>query len=201
VREGIPLRALLLLVALVLSACVSREVRDAGAWLSEREALFRAHPDWSVSGRLALSDGDRGGSLSMRWQAQGDSHLITLGTLVGGRQWRLSFDADSAILEGSDVGRLVGPEPDPLVEAAIGWPIPVSDLAWWVRGLVPPERAREIRYADDGTLASAEAAPWSLVFERYSDYASTVLPSRIEAESGDYRVRMVLRNWSLGVYP
>jgi outer membrane lipoprotein LolB len=193
--------ALLLLAALLLGGCASREARDDGAWLSDREALFSEHPNWSVSGRLALSDGDRGGSLSMRWQAREGHHLITLSTLVGGRQWRLEFDERSATLEGSDVGRLTGPNPDPLVEAAVGWPIPVRDLSWWVRGLVPPERSRRIRYAEDGTLAYAEAPPWSLAFERYSDFASTVLPSRLEANSGRYRVRMVLRNWQLGVQP
>jgi len=191
---------LLLLAALLLSACASREARQEGAWLADREALFRHHSDWSVSGRLALSDGDRGGSLSFLWRAQGDLHLITLKTVLGGRQWRLEFDDHSAVLEGSGVSRLTGSHPDPLVEAAVGWPIPVRDLAWWVRGLVPPERSRDIRYAEDGTLAYAESPPWSLTFERYSEHENTVFPSRLEAESGAYRVRMVLRNWQLGVY-
>jgi len=192
---------LLLTVAAMLSACVSREVRDEGAWLADREALFQDHPNWSVSGRLALSDGERGGSLSFRWQASGASQLITLRTVAGGKQWRLEFDDRSAILEGSEVGRLSGSNPDPLVEAAVGWPIPVRDLAWWVRGLVPPDRSRDIRYAADGTLAYASSPPWSLTFDRYSDYQETVLPSRLEASSGSYRVRMVLRNWQLGVQP
>jgi len=194
-------RIALLLVALSVTACVSREVRNDGAWLADREALFSEHPYWSASGRLALSDGDRGGSLSFQWQARGASHLITLRTLVGGRQWRLEFDERSAVLEGSDVGRLTGWSPDPLVEAAVGWPIPVRDLTWWVRGLVPPERSRNIRYAQDGTLASAESPPWSLAFERYVEYENTVFPGRLEATSGTNRVRIVLRNWQLGVQP
>jgi outer membrane lipoprotein LolB len=193
--------ALLLIVVLSLSACASREVRDDGAWLADREALFRDHPNWSVSGRLALSDGDRGGSLSFRWDAQGDQHLISLRTVAGGRQWRLEFNQRTAVLEGSEVGRLTGSNPDPLVEAAVGWPIPVQDLVWWVRGLVPPTGSRDLRYADDGTLAYAESPPWALTFERYGDFEATVLPSRLEAESGRYRVRMALRNWQLGVHP
>jgi len=99
------------------------------------------------------------------------------------------------------VGRLTGWSPDPLVEAAVGWPIPVRDLTWWVRGLVPPERSRNIRYAQDGTLASAESPPWSLAFERYVEYENTVFPGRLEATSGTNRVRIVLRNWQLGVQP
>ncbi len=188
-------------LAALLSACASREVRDQGAWLAEREALFEAHPNWSVSGRVALSDGERGGSLSFQWKAEGARNEIALRTLAGGRQWRLVFDDRQAVLEGSDVDRLSGRNPDPLVEAAVGWPIPVRDLAWWVRGLVPPDRTTLTRYAEDGTLALAESPPWTLEFQRYSDFENTVLPSRLQAESDPYRVRMVLRNWQFGVQP
>jgi outer membrane lipoprotein LolB len=189
---------LVLGLAILLSGCASREIRDQGAWLSEREDLFASQPVWAVSGRVALSDGDRGGSLSFSWQAEDGRHEIALRTLAGGRQWRLVFDSTGAVLEGSDVDRLTGPDPDPLVEAAVGWPIPVRDLAWWIRGLVPPERTTSTRFAEDGTLARAEAPPWELEFQRYSDYATTVLPSRLEARSPPFRVRMVLRDWQLG---
>ncbi|OAB58340.1 hypothetical protein AY599_02955 [Leptolyngbya valderiana BDU 20041] len=194
---GRPWLGLVLGAIVLLSGCATREARDQGAWLDERETLFATRPNWAVSGRVALSDGERGGSLSFRWEAEGDRHEIALRTLAGGRQWRLVFDSMGAVLEGSEVDRLIGPDPDPLVEAAVGWPIPVRDLAWWIRGLVPPDRTTAIRFAEDGTLAQAEAPPWLLEFQRYGDYATTVLPSRLEARSSPYRVRMILRDWQL----
>lgn len=197
-----PARVLaVLLLSLLLAACASREVREQGSWLSERQALFNEQPVWSVSGRVALSDGEQGGSLSFQWRAEGSRHEIALRTVAGGRQWRLVFDDELAELEGSDVDRLIGPDPDPLVEQAVGWPIPVADLVWWIRGLVPPERTTTTEFADDGTLAFARAPPWSLEFQRYSDFDTTVLPSRLQADSSPYRVRMVLRNWQFGVQP
>jgi len=191
----------LLVIALSMTACASREVREQGAWLNERLALFDAQPVWSVSGRVALSDGERGGSLAFQWQADGPSHEIALRTMAGGRQWRLRFDDLDAILVGTNIEPLRGENPDPLVEAAVGWPIPVRDLAWWIRGLVPPKRTTTTRYAEDGTLEFAQAPPWSLTFQRYNDYENTVLPSRLEAVSDPYRVRIVLRNWQFGVQP
>ncbi len=191
---------LLLLVALLcsLSACAVREQRPEGAWLSDREALFNNHPVWSVSGRLSLSDGERGGQLAFDWQADGDRHDVRLRTVMGGSQWRLRFEPGFAHLVGSDVGELVGNHPDDLTSQAIGWPVPVADLAWWIRGLVPPEADfASLRFADDGTLAEAANPPWRLAFQRFAMEADALMPSRLQADSTPYRVRIALRNWQL----
>lgn len=192
---------LLIVVAALLAGCASRPLREQGAWLEERELFFAAQPDWAVSGRVALSDGQRGGSLGFQWTARGDHHHIRLRTPAGGRQWRLEFDPAGARLVGSDVDELIGPRPDPLVEAAVGWPIPIEELTWWIRGLLPPGGADGLLFAADGSLATARSGLWALGFERYSDEAGLLLPARIEAESPPYRVRLVMRDWKFGVQP
>lgn len=189
--------ALTLLLVLLLAACAGLEPRPAGAWLEEREALFSDHPVWSVNGRLSLSDGERGGQLAFDWRADGDEHEVLLRTVMGGRQWRLRFGPESARLEGSDISDLWGPDPDPLVEAAVGWPIPVRDLSWWIRGLVPPSADSRIEYSADGSLAVAVSPPWTLSFQRFDSAQPVLMPSRLQADSSPYRVRMVLREWKL----
>jgi len=198
VGRGWRAAACALLVVALAAGCAVREPRPDGAWLSEREALFAAYPIWSVNGRVGLSDGRRGGSLAFDWSADGPIHEVRLRTVTGGRQWRLRFGPMQATLEGSDVGLLRGPDPEPLVEAAVGWPIPVSELAWWIRGIVPPGRETAIRFAADGTLASASSPPWEIAFERFDDWSGELMPARIDARSADYRVRLVLRGWHLG---
>jgi len=195
-------RALLgLLVLAVLGACAVREPRPSGAWLEEREAFFAELDQWSVNGRVALSDGQRGGSLAFDWQVRGDEHEVSLRTMAGGRQWRLRFGPDQAFLEGSEVGELWGRDPDPLVEAAVGWPIPVAELAWWIRGLIPPDARHQVHYADDGSLAFAVTEPWQIEFQRFSQVGPVLMPARIQADSDPYRVRIVLRNWNLAAHP
>lgn len=186
-----------LLILAMLNGCAVREQRPSGAWLEEREQFFSQLDHWSVSGRVALSDGQRGGSLAFDWLTQGEEHEVRLRTIAGGRQWRLRFGPDSAFLEGSDVDDLWGRHPDPLVEMAVGWPIPVAELAWWIRGLIPPEKRHQVSFAEDGTLAFAITEPWSIDFQRFSQAGPVLMPSRIQADSDPYRVRIVLRNWNL----
>jgi len=193
-------RVSLLAACTLLAACASREPRPAGAWLEEREAWFERHPEWTISGRVALREGNRGGSLGFSWRAEGRTHRIHLRTSAGGRQWRLNFSSQAAVLEGTDVGRLAGPSPDPLVEEAVGWPIPVEALSWWIRGLVPPGGGQP-RFAEDGSLAGVAGPVWTLEYTRFEQVAGRLLPTRLEARSGDYRVRIAIADWRFGVEP
>ncbi len=184
------------LVLLLAAGCATREPRPEGEWLAERQAWFAGHPGWSVSGRLGLSDGDRGGTLSMRWRAEGERHEVLLRTVAGGRQWRLDMEPGHAVLTGSDIGTLVGPDPDALVEQAVGWPIPVRWMSRWLRGLPAPAGATA-RYAEDGALAGLEWQEWSLAFQRWRelDGSGVLLPARVEARNPPYRVRAALSGW------
>lgn len=189
--------AIVLVACLVLAACATREQRPAGAWLEERQAWFDAHPQWQISGRVSLSDGQRGGSLGFNWEAEGDEHRIHLRTSAGGRQWRLRFSPEDAELEGSEVGQLSGSNPDPLVERAVGWPIPVYALSWWIRGLLPPGGG-DIRFADDGTLAGVTGPAWTLEYKHFNQVEGRLLPTRMEARSDKYTVRLAIRDWRFG---
>lgn len=184
------------LAMLLLAGCAVREPRPAGEWLDERRAWFDAHPTWSVGARLGLSDGERGGTLAMQWRADGERHEVLLRTVVGGRQWRLEMTPDFAVLTGSEIGTLSGPDPDVLVERAVGWPIPVRWMSRWLRGLPAPEGARTA-YADDGALSSLSWDRWSLDFQRWKspEQADVLLPARVEARSPPYRVRAALSGW------
>jgi outer membrane lipoprotein LolB len=190
--------SLLVLVVVLLSACATREPRPAGAWLQERQSWFEERDAWTIDGRVGLSDGERGGSLAFTWQAAGEEHHIHLRTTTGGRQWRLNFSPGYALLEGSDVDRLVASHPDPIVEEAVGWPIPMQALAWWIRGLLPPGGGRA-RFAEDGTLEGISDPVWQLSYQRFSDVEGQLLPTRLQAESDPYRVRIVIRDWRFGV--
>lgn len=181
-------------LVLVISACAVREHRPAGSWMEEREYWFQAHPVWSVSGRAAIRDGRRGGQLAFDWQAVGERHRIHLRTVTGGRQWVLEFEPGYAELEGTDVGRIVGPDPNELVEAAVGWQVPVVELSDWIRGLVGTAPAR-VEYARDGTLKQVSMAAWQLTYHRFDELDGQLMPVSLEAESPPYRVRLVLRAW------
>ncbi|NKI34137.1 outer membrane lipoprotein LolB [Wenzhouxiangella sp. XN79A] len=186
------------LAGLALTGCgPTREVREQGAWLADRADWLAAHPEWSVSGRLGLSDGERGGSLAFDWAADGQTHRVHLRTLAGGQQWRLEFGPDGARLTGTDLEPRLDPDPDRLVREATGWPIPVRWMTRWLVGMPAPERAR-LAFAPDGTLEALAVDDWSLDFRRFSvpPGYTVLMPARIEARLPPYRIRAALTGWS-----
>jgi outer membrane lipoprotein LolB len=184
-----------LAMVVLLSACATREQRMQGDWLEERQRWFEQYPDWRVRGRLSVSDGEQGGQMSFDWRGQGTQHDLRLRSVVGGKQWRLLFNDDSAIIEGSDVGLIRADDPDILVSEIVGWPIPVSRLSFWLRGL-PASDTDQVLFADDGTMDKIAEGDWTLEYVRYEQPdEGPLMPERVEALSPPYRVRMILRTW------
>lgn len=187
--------AAVMMLCVAIAGCAVREPRPEGAWAEERLAFFETRSEWAVSGRAALRDGRRGGQLSFAWEAEGEHHTIDLKTVTGGKRWRLRFGPGYAELEGSEVGHMIDTRPEPLVEAAVGWPIPVSQLKDWIRGLVSDPK-EQVNFARDGTIESLSGESWALVYRRYDTFDGVLMPVLLEAESDPYRVRLVMREWN-----
>ena len=128
-----------LAVLALLAGCVRAPIRqDANAVLlqaqAERERVLAAQLQWSLVGRLAVSDGRDGGSGRIEWTQDGDDFEIRLSAPVSRQSWRLSRQHGLVTLEGVEGGPIVGADPQRLLWEATGWLVPVDALAAWVRG-------------------------------------------------------------------
>ena len=125
-------RCMLLLIVLALAACVPPPVRRAPdvALLqaqAAREAALAAHPDWSLSGRIAISNSKDGGSGRIDWKQHGSDFDIRLSAPVTRQSWRLVREGTSVRLEGLEGGTLEGTDAQALLYQALGF----YQVAWW----------------------------------------------------------------------
>ena len=194
------------IAAWTLSACVSQPVRaptpadpmEASRAQAQRGALV----DWSLSGRVAISNGRQGGSGRMDWKQQGGRYEISLAAPVTRQSWRLAGDARHARLEGIEGGPREGDDAEALLRGATGWDIPVRALVDWVRGVPAPEAdfgPADVAPGADNLPASIEQAGWRIDYRDW--YAAGVgqpaLPRRMDAQRGEARVRLALDDWLL----
>ena len=165
----------------------------------EREAVLVAHADWTLAGRVALSNEGRGGSGRIDWTQRGDAFEVELSAPITRKGWRLVGAPGTAVLEGLDGGPRAGADAALLLRAATGWDIPVQALAHWVRGARAPGSESRLAFDAEGRLASLRQDGWTLEYDDWqapADLAGPSLPMRVTAERGSARVRLVVDAWS-----
>ncbi len=196
------------LLALLLASCASQSTRpvpptDAGSIdrarqkQLARETVLREWVDWSLAGRVAISNGRKGGSGRIDWQQQGDAYTVSLSAPVTRQSWRLSGGPQGARLEGVEGGPREGADAAQLLREATGWEIPVAALGDWVRGVSArnlPQGAMQFDAA--GRLSHLEQGGWAIDY-RWPETASTVpaLPQRIDALKGEAKVKLIVDEW------
>jgi outer membrane lipoprotein LolB len=209
------LRPVLLGLSMVLlvSACAGRMTRPdalptlvdvtaiaaAQAVQVRRVAWLEAHPQWSLEGRIAISNAGKGGSGRIDWQQQGDTYVVSLSAPVTRQSWRMSGGPDGALLEGVQGGPREGSDPAQLLLEATGWQIPVEALADWARGKASePDTLAQVAYAQDGRLQRLQQDGWQIDYLQWQPPVGQrpSLPARIEAQRGDAKVRLIIDSWA-----
>ena len=201
----------LLAQVLLLAGCAGAPLRPAlpaadvaaaeGAQVQRERALARTS-DWSLAGRVAVSNAGKGGSGRIEWDQDGPVYLITLSAPVTRQGWQLTGDANAARLEGLEGGPRTGPDARLLLLAATGWDIPVVALADWVRGARAQALApARIEYGTDGLPRRIEQDGWSIEYRWSSEAVAAagqvLLPSRVDASRGEARVKLIVDEWNI----
>jgi outer membrane lipoprotein LolB len=192
--------AILACTAVALVACAPVRVRETPSALAAqqaREARLAPLTHWTLSARIAISNGKDGGSGDLDWEQDGDIYRFIVRAPVTGKTWTLSGDAEHAVLEGVD------PQPDAdsdaqrLLQDRLGWDVPLVDLSSWVRGLRAPSLPAQVQYDAHELPAVIEQDGWRIEYRDWFADRNPPLPRKVFASKSDARVRMVIEQWKI----
>ena len=196
--DGAQFRAVcVVFICILLASCAAPRLRpdkNRMQTLEQRERIVLASPDWTLQGRMAISGPEDSGSGSLAWRQQGEVFSFALSAPVSGKTWTLSGDSAQAELSGLHEQAVIGTNASELLARELGWTVPVVQLGYWVRGIRAPGRA-EVVFREDGLPAEIHQDGWVIEFRDYEESGDPILPRKIFANNGDYRVRMVVRRW------
>lgn len=188
---------------LLLAACAGPRVRPGLApdpqqlqRQAMREQALSAIPEWSLRGRLGVSDGRDGASGTLEWTQRGDVFRFSVHAPVTGKTWTLAGTPSHAMLTGLRAEAIEGDDAHALLERELGWQVPVSGLVDWVRGMRAPGKAN-IEFRPDGLPAAILQDGWRIEFLDYDSSHEPPLPRRVFASSGERKVRLAVREWSI----
>ncbi|HEX5304820.1 MAG TPA: lipoprotein insertase outer membrane protein LolB [Dyella sp.] len=190
-----------------LSGCVSLPPRgktvaaDAGLMAAQaaREDALREVRDWSLDGRLGISnasDSRGNGSGSLSWRQQGDSYVFTVNGGFG-YDYRLSGDAQGAVLEGAGKQPIRGADAEALMRRAAGWSVPLDALRAWVLGLRAPGSPAQISFGENRLPAVLEQDGWHVEYRAWDTTRQPALPTKVFASKPPYKVRLSINDWTL----
>jgi outer membrane lipoprotein LolB len=198
------LRILAAAASLLLAACAPQQlVRNEGdaaslAQQQAREQQLAGVNHWVLQGRLSVSsDRDSGGPGNLTWTQNGDHYEFTLRAPIVGKSFRLIGGPDGAELDGLEGGPQHGPDAEALMQRALGWDVPLSELRAWVLGVRAKGSAAELSFGDDKLPSLLQQDGWSVSYPTWDTTHQPPLPTKVFAEKPPYKVRLAIESWSV----
>lgn len=158
-----------------------------------------------LTGKVGVRQADESFSANLLWHQIGEGFEIDLwGPLGQGRVKLVKKDGEISLE--SDRGVLARGEPEAVMQAHLGWSLPLAVLPAWVQGgPLAGVAATGLEEDAEGRVSGFEQLGWQVALERYQRVpigvdegaGSRDLPRRITATRDDARVRLVVSEWRL----
>jgi outer membrane lipoprotein LolB len=194
---------LLLLVFLLATGCVHRGSLTPPQNVQEHQRQLQAIADWQLTGKLGIRTADDSGSASLKWAQQLANYQINLSGPLGQKRMIITGTPDKVRLEQTGEPVQEAKTAEALIKKSVGWTLPVTQLAYWVRGVPAPKlRITHLQQNENGLLDQLHQGDWIISYSNYRDQgfngATLPLPGKITAEYKDVRLVLVIREWQLG---
>jgi len=166
------------LAALFLAACASM-------------APSLEKPEFDLAGRLAARYGNESFSANLAWRhaRHGDEMMIT--TALGQGVARLVREGEAVTLTTAEPREYRATDAEALTEQVLGFRVPLTGLAQWVRGRPSSASPASAEYAPDGRLLSLQQGGWNIEYLEYEGK----LPSRMRLAYPGIELRLAISQW------
>jgi outer membrane lipoprotein LolB len=167
---------------------------DAKLWQAHKQQLSSLD-GWQINGKVGIRAPKDSGSGTLFWLQRQDYYDIRLSGPLGRGAARLTGRPGAVSLEVANQGRYEAPDPETLLEAQLGWKLPVSHLVWWVRGLPAPDSKSTLTLDGNSRLSNLEQDDWQIEYLSYTEQNGFWLPERIKLHGKDLDVTLVVKDW------
>ena len=140
---------------------------------------------WRLDGKLGVKAQANSGNLSISWEQNNEAYEIGLYGPLGVTVAEVSGDADGAILTLPDHPPLRASSPEALVQEAMGYPLPVSPMRFWVRGMPAPGEFFE------ATADGFRQLGWQVTIRQRDIWG----PVKIQIQRPEVRLLLVVKTW------
>lgn len=178
--------------AAVLGGCAALPTAGTGGAMPARAAIDR----FTLSARFSLRHEERSYAGLLAWRHLPGSDELMLASPLGQGLAEVRSEAGSARLIASDGTTRQAADVSTLLHEALGFPLPVAQLADWLLGRIDPQRGRVTSDAL-GRPVRAVLEGWQVGYE-YPDEDPQALPQGLRIEGADgFDLRLRIDDWGV----
>ncbi|AVJ18032.1 lipoprotein localization factor LolB [Serratia sp. MYb239] len=201
----VSLLRLIPLASLVLAACTT--TGPTGPATSPTSPEWRAHEQavqqlnqYQTRGAFAyLSDSKKVYARFFWQQYSPDRYRLLLTNPLGSTELELNVQKNVVQLTDNQGKRYVSDNAEEMIRKMTGMAIPMNNLRQWMLGL--PGEATDFTLDDRYRLSKLnyqqEGLSWKVSYQDYNSDIQPQLPSRLELQQGDQRIKLKMDNWTL----
>lgn len=186
----------MLISGLLTGGCVSSSPQPI-AW-QQHQLAVSALKHWHLRSKLGYTSDSDSGSAWLDWEQSGDRASAHISGPFGAGSAQLISSTQGATLKRPGETDIHADSAGELTHKLFGWPFPIEQLRYWVRGL-PAPGIPVTTFASDsrGLLSHLEQGAWVLTFIRYQNTSAGPLPSKIKVSTGNLQIKLVIKEWQL----
>ncbi|VYU78411.1 lipoprotein localization protein LolB [Metakosakonia massiliensis] len=194
---------LLPLASLVLTACTLTAPKgpgkspDAPQWRAHQQEVRNLN-QFQTRGAFAFLSDQQKVYARFFWQQTGqDRYRLLLTNPLGSTELELNAQPGSVQLVDNKGQRYNAEDAEEMIGKLTGMPIPLNSLRQWIVGLPGDAtdykldsqyRLSELNYTQNGKT-------WKVVYNGYDSKTQPALPSNLELNNGDQRIKLKMDNW------
>jgi outer membrane lipoprotein LolB len=167
--------------------------------------------DWAFTGKIGVRVPESIDSAVInRWQQQGSQFTIDLSSAIFGLgATRIEGSPERITITESGEEPITSYNPEQLINQHVGWPLPISQLRYWIKGIPAPstnpaDQVEKMRFNDKGQLSELNQSGWKVRYPRYTQLNTknhslkeTSLPGKIVLQQAQVKITVIVNEWLL----
>lgn len=191
------MRLFLLLLSIFLSGCASISTGPLPSSWNLQQQNAQALQTWTLKGQVGIHTQTQGSSFSFLWQQlPKQSSLHFFGPLGLGNALLEQTPQNVNLWVGNK--RFTAQNPEALLQQQLGWPLPVTNLYFWIRGIPAPNAPASWQIdAQRHVLLSLSQQGWLIQYLHYQTVKNLLLPDKIYLARDNLQAKIIIHQWNL----
>jgi outer membrane lipoprotein LolB len=185
-------RALTMLCCAVMAACATQRAAPPALNWQQRVNDLQHAGAWQLDGRAAVAFGAQGWQATLNWRQAGSYAEVNLAGPFGIGALMLRQEPGGLSMNGAPPSDAVLAQ----VQERLGFELPIDHLRFWLLGVPDPDSTFDVTSNEQDRAGQLTQAGWTILYDRYAQVTSDLLPSRLSLSRGNVRVRIVIDRWT-----